>query len=315
MLKTLIIIGIVIGSLSLLWFIACFLVWVAIFYHRGNPKIKDNIYDTDLNFNNTYDRVMPLIEDMLNDPHRDVWIKAKDKVKLHGVIYEWGNKNSPLAICFHGYRGNKFRDFAGGYQILKSLGYNILLIDERAHGESGGCTITFGAKESYDVLEWVKFAIKEYGENVRITLQGISMGAATVLIAATCHNLPENVVSISVDCPFSDPVDQFLFSMRKSKVPKWLTIALTVCSLFLFGHVRIQKYSAKKNAGKLHLPTLLIHGENDSIVNVEFSKDIATRSPLIQLELFPGAEHGYSYFEDNDRYLRIAYDFAKKNEK
>jgi len=315
MLKTLLIIGIILFSLFLLWFIACFLVWIAIFHHKGNPKLKDNIHDTNLNFNNTHDRIMPLINEMLNDPHKDVWIKAKDRTKLHGIIYEWGDKDAPLAICFHGYRGNKFRDFAGGYQILKSLKYNILLVDERAHGESGGNTITFGAKESKDLMEWVSFAIKEFGDNVKITLQGISMGAATVLIAATKYNLPENVYFISLDCPFSDPVDQFVFSMRNTKVPKFLTKALTSCALFFFGHVCIHKYSAKKNIKRLDRPTLLIHGDNDSIVNVEFSKEITKGNPLIQLEIYPGAEHGYSYFQDNPRYINTAIEFARKYEK
>ncbi len=62
-------------------------------------------------------------------------------------------------------------------------GHNVLMIEERAHLESEGHTITFGIKERYDALDWIRYALQRFGEDTRIILVGISMGAATVLMA------------------------------------------------------------------------------------------------------------------------------------
>ena len=72
------------------------------------------------------------------------------------------------------------------------MGHNLLLIDERAHGRSEGRTITFGIQERWDVESWARFAVERFGADVQIILYGVSMGAATVLMAAGL-DLPENV--------------------------------------------------------------------------------------------------------------------------
>ncbi len=62
----------------------------------------------------------------------------------------------PLQIEFHGYRGSALRDFCGGDALARSLGMNTLLVDERAHGRSGGTHITFGVRERRDVPDLVR---------------------------------------------------------------------------------------------------------------------------------------------------------------
>lgn len=80
----------------------------------------------------------------------------------------------------------------GGYTLCTALGYNVLLPDQRAHGYSGGHTITMGVKERYDARDWTVWARSRFGPEVPIFLMGVSMGAATVLLAAGL-NLPDNV--------------------------------------------------------------------------------------------------------------------------
>ena len=76
----------------------------------------------------------------------EVHIISFDGLRLFGRWYE-GKKDSPVVVLCHGYRGSAYRDFSGGSDIFLSLGWNVLLIDQRAHGKSEGSTITFGVKE------------------------------------------------------------------------------------------------------------------------------------------------------------------------
>lgn len=70
-----------------------------------------------------------------------VSITSDDGLKLAGKYYHVKD-GAPLEIQCHGYKGNAIRDFSGNWKIAKEAGRNILLIDERAHGNSEGHTIT-----------------------------------------------------------------------------------------------------------------------------------------------------------------------------
>ena len=52
----------------------------------------------------------------------------------------------------------------------------------------------FGIKEYRDCLSWIDFMLTYLGPNVKIILTGISMGAATVMMAAG-EKMPRNVVA------------------------------------------------------------------------------------------------------------------------
>ena len=71
----------------------------------------------------------------------------------------------------------------------------MLLPDQRAHGYSGGHTITMGVKERYDARDWAVWARSHFGPEVPIFLMGVSMGAATVVLAAGL-SLPDNVCGV-----------------------------------------------------------------------------------------------------------------------
>ena len=134
-------------------------------------------------------------------PFKECAITSFDGLTLYGRYYEC-KKDAPMEIMFHGYRGNAERDLCGGVQRAFALGRNVLLVDQRAAGKSGGHVITFGINESRDCIDWVNYSVKEFGSDVKIILTGISMGAATVCIASG-EDLPENVIGILADCGFS----------------------------------------------------------------------------------------------------------------
>ena len=238
-----------------------------------------------------------LIERMALKPFESVSTFSYDDLSLFGRYYHTAD-NAPLAILFHGYRGDPGKDYCCAADICFSLGYNVLLVFERAHGCSGGNTITFGVKERYDVLSWVNYAVKRFGKDVKIILGGISMGGGTVLMSSDL-NLPHNVKGIVADCPFSSPSEVIVQFGRARRIPGIITYPLTALSTRLFGGFSLGSTDAVTAVNKAQVPILILHGEADTHVPPEMSLKIyEANSELIERHTFPGAGHADFYLRE-----------------
>ncbi|MGV2687118.1 alpha/beta hydrolase, partial [Clostridium perfringens] len=91
-------------------------------------------------------------------------------------------------------------------------GYNVLIPDLRAHGNSEGSYIGMGWNDRLDIIEWINLIIKNY-ENTEIILHGVSMGAATVSMVSG-ENLPNNVKVIIADCGYTSVWKQFSHKLK-----------------------------------------------------------------------------------------------------
>ena len=251
------------------------------------------------------DRIRELIDGLAARECERVCITARDGTRLFARYYHTAD-GAPLQILAHGYRGHALRDFAGGARLCLDLGHNLLLIDQRAHGESGGRTISFGIKERFDVLDWVNYASERFGREQRIILVGVSMGAGTVIMAAG-EELPENVVGVIADCPFSSPIDIIERVGTDRGFPKVLIKPLVFSGARLFGGFSLSECSPKEAAARARIPILIIHGDADKFVPFEMSEEIRRANPsIIILEKTEGAEHAVSYLKDTEAYtLRI----------
>ena len=79
---------------------------------------------------------------------------------------------------------------------------------------------------------------------------------------------------------------------------------------FLFGHFRLGSASALEAVKKTKHPILLIHGEADSFVPCDMSREIEKAcASEIRLETFPDAGHALSFIRDFDRYKHICSEF------
>ena len=243
-------------------------------------------------------------------PCDDVYTMSYDGLKLHGRYFEV-KKGAPLHILFHGYKGNGFRDFAGGLVVTLESGCNALLIDERGHGDSEGKVLTFGVKERRDVLSWVDFARKQWGEDIPIVIYGISMGAATVLMASELE-LPENVKGIIADCGYDSPKAIIKKVMEYRHYPAGFMWFFVKIGAALFAHFNPDESTAVDAVKKCRIPVLFIHGDGDAFVPCYMTKNNyeACASEKF-IEIFPRAGHGLCYVEDTQRYVKAVHDFQK----
>ena len=232
-----------------------------------------------------------------------VTVKSYDKLKLFAKYYP-ADKDAPWMILFHGYRSHAERDFSGGLKYGIEHGYNVLLVDQRAHGNSEGRCLTFGIKERRDCLSWIDFVIEKAGENAKIVLYGMSMGAATVLMAAELR-LPKNVVGIVADCGFSSPYGIIRKVVKEMRYPTAVTTAFIRLGGIIFGGFDLCSASAAKAMESCDAPVLFIHGDGDKFVPHEMSRENYEhcRSQSKQILVVPNAGHGMSYMVDKEKYL------------
>lgn len=240
-----------------------------------------------------------------------VTIRSEDGLKLFGRYYHMKD-GAPIEILFHGYRSHAYRDCSGGHALARKMGFNTLVIDQRAHGESEGKVISFGIHERKDCLAWVRYCSSRFGEDTPIILSGLSMGAATVLMAAGM-DLPENVCCVIADSPYSAPVSIIEKVCADLHYPVWLCRPFLYMGALIYGGFHLGECSAKESVSYSKIPILLIHGEEDHFVPCDMSKEIASAFPsLVQISTFPGAGHGLSYMIDPRRYERVVCDFLLK---
>lgn len=255
-------------------------------------------------------QVRELMEQLKEITAEDVFINSFDGLKLHGRYYHVKD-GAPLDIQFHGYNGNAMRDFCGGNKISRESGHNSLLIDQRAHGMSRGKTISFGINERKDCLSWVRYAVERFGEDTEIVLSGVSMGAATVLMASDL-GLPKNVKAIVADCGYSSPKAIINKVMRDSGLPDKLMYPFVWLGAMVFGKFNLTESSAVSAVSESDVPILIIHGGADDFVPCYMAEEIykACRSEK-KLLIVPGAGHGMSYLVDKDLYEKTVKDFLK----
>lgn len=253
-------------------------------------------------------RIGYLVDKILLTRHEEVYITSHDGLTLFGRYYHVKD-GAPIDIHFHGYRSLSARDCCGVFRISCELCHNVLLVDERAHGKSDGKVISFGINERYDCLEWAKYCENRFGKDCKITLIGLSMGAATVLMASSLE-LPENVVGIISDSAYTSPVEIIEKVSRDMKIPPSVVSCLAVAGAKLFGHFDLCESTAEREVKKCKKPVLFIHGENDYFVPSYMTRKIyAACDSKKRISILKNSGHCSGYIFNTERYIKEITDF------
>ena len=257
------------------------------------------------------ERSNALISNLIAEPCEAVEITARDGKRLCGRYYHRVD-GAPLDVMFHGYKSGALHDFPGGVLEALGAGHNVLLVDQRGHGGSHGKTVSFGLHERFDCVDWVNYAVDRFGEDVRIAIVGISMGAATVLYASEL-GLPPQVRGIIADCPFSSAAEVIKKTASELGYPTKLAFPFARLGGVIFGGFDVCARTPLEAVRNANIPLLLFHGKDDTLVPYEMSVELAEAyGDDCRLELFDGAAHGTSYLVDTERYVRALHEFYEK---
>lgn len=218
-----------------------------------------------------------------------------------------------VIIAFHGWRSKWYKNFGLQSKFWYEDGCSVLYVEQRGQNESGGAYMGFGMTERYDCLDWINFIIGKCGAELPIYLAGVSMGAATVLMASGLA-LPENVHGILADCGYTSPRAIFRHVAQKN-----LHIGYGVKGKIadeIYKHkLRMDPgaCSAVQELRRATVPVLFIHGTADRFVPIEmtFENYLACASPK-ELLVVPGAGHTYCCAVDPERYRKTEEEFFAK---
>ena len=231
-------------------------------------------------------------------PAEDLYITSCDGLRLHGRLLPLESPKATI-LMFHGYHSFADVDFGCAVPLLREMGYQLLLVDERAHQGSEGKYITYGVKERRDVLSWADEMAARLGPAHPLYLQGISMGAATVLMASD-QVFPANVRGIVADCGFTSPAEIVRKVMRDiMKVPPFPMLYLTELWCRLLAGFSLWGYSTERALSRCRLPVLFVHGKADSLIPWQMTQRSYDACVSDKTLLYvDGAGHGESFLID-----------------
>ncbi len=241
---------------------------------------------------------------MLAHPHSDVWIQSEDGLKLHATWFPCGDEKKAV-VCFHGYTSQGMSDYIALSDYYLKNGFSMLLVDERAHGQSEGEYIGFGCLDRRDALCWLKWVTGRCGEEVQVLLHGTSMGGAAVLMASGL-SLPPQVKGIISDCGFTSPKEVFTHVLHSMyHLPAFPVIPAADFINRKAAGYGMDECNAAREVRKAKVPILMIHGDADTFVPSEMCERIYANiaSPKQKL-IVKGAAHAESYYKDTEAYER-----------
>ena len=231
-----------------------------------------------------------------------VSIKSYDGTELIGHFYPAKNPKR-IIIAMHGWRSSWVQDFGSIAAFWNENDCSVLFPEQRGQGLSGGNYMGFGLMERYDCKEWIQWVKEEKNFSGPIYLAGVSMGAATVLMASNL-DLPENVKGIIADCSYTSPHEIWKHVIENNlRISYGLhgIIANDMCRRKI--QIGSKDFSTVDAMRENQIPTLFIHGSDDHFVPVEMTyenyKACAAEKRLL---IVPGADHGMSYFVNKEEY-------------
>ena len=254
----------------------------------------------------------------------NIHISSPFGYSLSGTFIPNAKSTDKTVIFLHGFTENRT---IGLYylEIYLRAGFNVLLVDSRAHGESGGDSVTWGSLEKYDLDQWVSWLAQRI-PNGAIGVHGLSMGAATALLHAELNEENKRVAFYVADSPYSDfetllslYVRQYLSPYTVSLAP-WLakldvaSLLLPYANLISYFHSRstFDEASPLQSVRHVTTPILYLHGEADTLIPASMSLELqqATKGPS-QLYLFANSKHGAAIFDNHRQYSQVIQHFLK----
>ena len=251
------------------------------------------------------------------------WLHANDKTiccrkSSDGLMlvahYFPADHAAATILAFHGWRGSWDIDFAAIAPVLHDKGYNLLLVEQRGQGHSDGDAMTFGLKERLDVPEWVQWYHDNVDAEIPLFLYGISMGAATVLMASAV-TYPEQVKGIISDCAYTNAYDIIQrVAEAYFHIPEhpFCDSINRYCRRKL--GTNLKEYSALVALHSATLPVLFIHGRGDHLIPADMTRTAyEVCSTDKELWLADGAGHAESYLMHPGEYMEKLEAFVERS--
>lgn len=294
------------AAVIIILIIASFLIFKSTFGKvKSIKKIEENFYkNLEKNSNKKYaQKIKSSKEKILNLDYEEIEIMSYDELSLSGKLYPADGAVDKTVLLCHGYKSCGEFDFSQVFFEYRKRGFNILMIDQRAHAKSGGRYCSLGINESFDVLSWCRWLEMRFGTGCPITLHGVSMGAFSVLASSANSNLPKNVVRVVAESAYDSAVTVFTTSALRALgfLGKIFVAPVNMMCRFFAGF-DMRDLSLVRLAPRVKIPVMLVMSQNDKLTTAAEQKEIAAAiKSEIQIIEVKNAPHGMaSVWNEND---------------
>jgi pimeloyl-ACP methyl ester carboxylesterase len=250
----------------------------------GQPEILDIVF---------YPRkshVKPLAPNAKNH-----LIEVEKGIKI-GCRYHIMGKDYPSLLYFHG-NATIVDDMDLFAPLFNNIGINLFVAGYRGYGLSNGTpTVTNMIKDSHRVFEGFKKIVQDYGFRKSFFVMGRSLGSLSAIQLA--YNHQDDIKGLIVESGPANNLRQYVSSIVPLDHPVWRDD-----STFL-NKVKLRSISK---------PTLIIHGEQDSLIPVNEGKMLYENSAAKdkRLVIIPKADHGDLFIAGKEQYYKAIREFVK----
>ncbi|KDA48534.1 hydrolase of the alpha/beta superfamily [Leuconostoc pseudomesenteroides 1159] len=220
--------------------------------------------------------------------------------------YVANQHSEKTVILSHGWRITKARMATFG-DLFYNLGFNVLIPDNRAHGESGGKFIGFGYLDRFDYLQWIDMVCQK-DQRQKIVLMGMSMGGTTVL-SVSGEKLPNNVKAVISDSAYTSAYDELKYQAgHMFHLPAFPVLNVLNWMSGWRAGFQYSQADARPLIAKSQLPTLFIHGLADDFVPTKMVYELIGQHQGEHVVWLPkGAGHVAAFEEYPKEYIeRVA---------
>lgn len=233
---------------------------------------------------------------------------SNENLKLCGEFFDFGYKKAVILI--HGRTDNLWYSYYYA-KPYREAGYNVLVIDGRAHGNSEGKYNTCGIKESNDVIAWMKYLHDEMSQE-EIICHGICVGGCAAVLAGCKDTTPSYYKGIIVDGLFSSFKDIYadhFIELGHKLFPVFYEVWIW---FFLKNKVSIRKSYPIRYVHKLKPKILYIYSKEDRYSKHKKSMNLyeSTTSEK-QIHWFDKGVHSHVRFHNEEEYDRVISEFIK----
>lgn len=226
------------------------------------------------------------------------------KLRLAGEYYDFGCDKAVIILpgrmetCYY------CAFFAEPYE---KAGYNVLAIDNRAHGDSDGRFNTLGHKEYRDVLCWAKMLHDQKGVK-QVFLHGVCIGSCTAAFTLSSADCPDYVSGMVGEGMFESFWATFLTHLKEQGHKPFPVGVMAMLMLLLVTGVNVFTNGPKKQLPKVRKPVLMIHSRED-IYSLPAKAEMLYASLTTPVKRMVWFDHGFhSMIRDYSEEYRERYD-------
>lgn len=210
-------------------------------------------------------------------------------------------ESNRTVLILHGYSDAKVGGIAWA-PVWRSLGFHVLSIDLRAHGESGGRYSTAGFYEQHDVDQVVDLIRKQRPEQTRsIVIFGVSLGA-TVAAAVGCKG--KNLTAVILESPYDDYKNAIVTHGRRLAMPLEWGYCIAYRWAERLSRADFDQVRPIDLIPNIDCPVLVIHSGSDTFVSPDqqarIDQALSRRSGSLvsRSVVIPNAQHTRGLSED-----------------